>query len=211
MHKGQANGNRQYIRFQLLFINQGIGNTPNRAFKLEGYLYADTYELNLNEKPENVLGKLLKQNEAKITADMRAKATKTPYSMDQIITIASIIEKEGATSLEVRMKISSVIYNRLKIKMPLQCDSSIYYLERYVHEFISGDVDRYNALYNTYKCPALPAGPICSPSLASIDAALSPNPQKYLFFASEGNGNYYFSEVYDDKMKSISDAKKAQS
>lgn len=92
--------------------------------------------------------------------------------------------------------ISSVIHNRLSKGMKLQLDASINYVERYIKPNIDGDVNRYNAYYNTYKTKALPAGPICNPGRTAINAALNPAQTDYLFFYSDAEHKYYFSKEY---------------
>lgn len=154
-----------------------------RAFKLEGYLFPNTYDFYKNEKPQDAIGRFLRVGEKYITSQDRAKARAMGYSMDQILTVASIIEKEGANPNEVR-KIAAVIYNRLEAGKQLQMDSGIYYIERSVKPYISGDVNRYNSLYNMYKCKGLPAGPICNPGARTINAALDPADVNYLYFAT---------------------------
>jgi UPF0755 protein len=174
-----------------------IQPSKNRCFKLEGYLYPDTYEFYRLSKPQDIIGKFLRNAETKLTKADREAAEALGYSVDEILTIASLIEKEtGDHSL--MPKISSVIHNRLNVGMKLQFDSSIFYVERYIKPYISGDINRYNSYYNTYKCAALPAGSICNPGRAAIQAALNPEATDYLFFYSDKNGEYHFSAEYVD-------------
>ncbi len=170
-----------------------IEPNPNRCYLLEGYLYPDTYEFNRLSKGEDAIGKFLRNGKVKITDADQQKAAALGYTMDQVLTIASIIEKEG-NDKDIMNNISSVIYNRLNINMKLQMDSTINYVERYVKPFISGDINRYNSYYNTYKCAALPAGPICNPGRKAIDAALNPPQTEYLYFYSDA-GDYFFSST----------------
>ena len=179
-----------------------IPSNPNRCFKLEGYLFPDTYEFYTNQKPQDAIGKFLRGGKAKITDSMKAQASALGYSMDEVITVASIIEKEGANPNEVA-KIAAVIYNRLEAGMRLQMDSTIYYIERNVKPFITGDVNRYNSYYNTYKCSALPAGPISNPGLRTINAALNPADVPYLYFCHDENANYYYAETYEEHQENL--------
>lgn len=172
-----------------------INADVNRCFKLEGYLYPDTYEFYRLSKSQDIIGKFIRNTEARWSAADRSKAKSMGYSVNQILTIASMIEKE--TSDKSRMPdIASVIYNRMKVKMKLQFDSSIYYVERYIKPNISGDINRYNSYYNTYKTAALPSGPICNPGKAAISAALNPSLTDYLYFYSDAEGQYHFSKEY---------------
>jgi uncharacterized YceG family protein len=167
----------------------------NRCFKLEGYLYPDTYEFYRLSSGQNVIGKFLRASEAKITNEDREKAQSLGYSMDEILTVASLVQKEAGKKEDMPL-IASVIYNRLKKPMKLQLDASIYYIERYVKPYLNGDINRYNEYYNTYKCAALPAGPICNPGSEAIQAALNPAQSNYYYFYSDAEGNYHFSENY---------------
>ncbi len=176
-----------------------------RTFKLEGYLFPNTYDFYKNEKPQDAIGRFLRVGEKYITSQDRAKARAMGYSMDQILTVASIIEKEGANPNEVR-KIAAVIYNRLEAGMQLQMDSGIYYIERSVKPYISGDVNRYNSLYNMYKCKGLPAGPICNPGARTINAALDPADVNYLYFCHDSSAKYYYADTYEEHLENLKKA-----
>lgn len=179
-----------------------IPANANRCFKLEGYLFPDTYEFYTNQKPQDAIGKFLRNGKAKITDSMIQQASALGYSFDEVLTVASIIEKEGAKSSEVA-KIAAVIYNRLEAGMKLQMDSTIYYIERNVKPYLTGDINRYNAYYNTYKCAALPAGPISNPGMKTINAALNPADVPYLYFCHDENANYYYAETYEEHRENL--------
>ncbi|MHB8131394.1 MAG: endolytic transglycosylase MltG [Mobilitalea sp.] len=172
-----------------------IAENENRAFKLEGYLYPDTYEFYRLSKGQDIIGKFLRNIETKLTVEDQEKALAMGYSVNEILTIASLIEKETG-DFGMMPDIASVIYNRLNIGMKLQFDSATQYVEWRIKPYISGDINRYNSFYNTYKCPALPAGPICNPGKAAIQAALNPAVTDYIFFYSDEEGEYHFSAEY---------------
>lgn len=167
----------------------------NRCFRLEGYLFPDTYEIYTKDSPDAILRRILANTERRISADLREQITGSGYTVDEIITLASIIEKEAFGHAPMA-DISSAIHNRLDIGMRLQCDVTIIYVEGAIKPFITGDKDRYNEHYNTYKCRALPAGAICNPSLAAIQAALAPSDTDYLFFVTDKDKNYYFNATW---------------
>lgn len=169
----------------------------NRCFKLEGYLFPDTYEFYRLSKGTDVINRILEVTESKITEEERAKAESLGYTVDEILTIASLIEKE-ASDADTMSKVSSVIHNRLNIKMKLELDASVNYVEKYIKPYISGDENRFNSYYNTRKCSALPVGPICNPGKKAIQAALNPADTDYLFFYSDEIGDYYFAVTYED-------------
>lgn len=179
-----------------------IPASEKRCFKLEGYLFPDTYEFYTNQKPQDAIGKFLRNGKARITDSMVSRANALGYSIDEVLTVASIIEKEGAKSSEVA-KIAAVIYNRLEAGMKLQMDSTIYYIERNVKPYLTGDINRYNSYYNTYKCSALPAGPISNPGMRTINAALYPADVDYLYFCHDENANYYYAVTYEDHLKNL--------
>ncbi len=183
-------------------FSKTIPLNENRCFKLEGYLFPDTYEFYRLSKGTDVINRILKVTESKITEEERAKAESLGYTVDEILTIASLIEKE-ASDADTMSKVSSVIHNRLNIKMKLQLDATDFYLQRYIRPNITGDTERFNMNYDTYQCSALPAGPICSPGKAAIKAALNPADTDYLYFYSDAQKNYYFTVTYEE-IKAIS-------
>lgn len=179
---------------------KSLGSSPNRAFKVEGYLFPNTYDFNLNKPAQDALGVMLRGSKSKIGGNYSYPGMTT----DQIVTLASIIEKESGKTSEMQ-KISAVFHNRLKAKMRLQADVTINYVEKYLKPLITGDVNRYNSYYNTYKCSALPTGPICNPGANSLYAATHPQTAAVAatatsteftpdatYFAADSNGNYYY-------------------
>ena len=191
-----------YSYYPLIAARPG---NAERCFLLEGYLFPDTYEFYVGMKPQDAIGRFLRNGENRITAAMRQQASALGYSMDEVLTVASLIQKEGSNPAEVG-KIAGVIYNRLDQGMPLQMDATIVYMEQHVKPFLTGDINRYNSYYNTYKCRALPAGPIANPGLTTINAALHPADVPYLYFFHDSQGNYYYSNTYEEheqKMKEI--------
>lgn len=177
---------------------KGIDNHKERAFLLEGYIFPDTYEFYFNESAEKALSRFLENTERKLTEDMFTQAENLGYTMDEILTIASLIQKEADIEKEMG-KVSSVFHNRLNASYNrLESDVTIHYIEKYVKPFIEGDKNRYNELYNTYKCYGLPAGPICNPGIASIKAALNPEETDYMFFFTDKDMNYYYSKTYKE-------------
>ena len=140
---------------------------------------------------------MIRNTENRITAAYRARASELGYNMDEILTIASIIQGESGNQAELG-KVSSIIHNRLKAGKKLQMDSTIRYVENWIIPYAGGDTDRYRAPYNTYKCSALPAGPIGNPGMAWIKAALYPEDTDYLYFVNDADGNYYYASTYEE-------------
>lgn len=178
---------------------------PQRCFALEGYLFPDTYEVYAEETPDAILRRMLSHTESQITTAMRGQIEASGFTVDEIITLASIIEKEAFGAKEMP-NISSVLHNRLDADMRLQCDVTIKYVEGAIKPFITGDVNRYNADYNTYKCDGLPAGPICNPGLAAIKAAIEPANTEYYFFLTDKDSNYLYAKTLEEHNVNVKDA-----
>lgn len=184
------------------FINE-IENRQERAFILEGYIFPDTYEFYRGESEEKALSRFLDNTERKLTAEYRQRAAELGYSLDEIITLASIVQEESYTNDSVK-NVSSVLHNRLRSpSFPrLQCDVTIHYVNDYITDskFLSA-TDGYAEKYNTYKCEGLPVGAICNPGLASIEAALYPAETDYYYFVTDSDWNYYYASTYAEHKK----------
>ena len=191
--------NYEYIQTLGYSFTDLITNTEERAFYLEGYIFPDTYEFYKGETPERALRRFLDNTERKLTAEYRKRAQGLDLTLDEIITLASIIQKESFTHDSMK-NVSSVLHNRLKSPSfrRLQCDVTIHYINDYVTNspHISENTDVFAEKYNTYKCDGLPAGPITNPGLAAIEAALYPAETNYYYFVTDSQWNYYYSSTY---------------
>jgi len=166
----------------------------------EGYLFPDTYEVPKSYGSENMVKLLLSNFNHIVGEKLKDKAEEIGFSMDEIITLASIIEKE-AKFVEEKRKISSVFHNRLKKDMKLQsCATIQYILERPKEKLEESDL-KIDSPYNTYLYKGLPPGPICNPGLDSIRAALEPTEEDYLYFVLGENGRHIFSKTYQEHLK----------
>lgn len=179
--------------------------SSGRCYRLEGYLFPDTYDFYVGEKPQDAIGRFLRNAEARITDSHRQRAAEMGYTIDQVLTVASLVQREGSNPNEVA-NIAAVIYNRLDAGMKLEMDATITYIEDDVIPYFTGDIDPFRALYNTYKCPALPAGPICNPGLTTIEAALYPSDAPYLYFCHDSSGNYYYASTYEEHEQNLQKA-----
>ena len=191
--------NTEYIQTLGYSFTELIKNPEERAFYLEGYIFPDTYEFYKSESPEKALRRFLDNTERKLTAEYRTRAEELGYTLDEIITLASIVQEESFTNASVK-NVASVLHNRLRSASfsRLQCDVTIHYINDYVakSKHLKGDTSIYAELYNTYKCDGLPAGPITNPGIAAIEAALYPAETNYYYFVTDSEWNYYYSSTY---------------
>lgn len=182
---------------------EGIENYEERAFILEGYIFPDTYEFYRGESEEKALSRFLNNTQRKLTPEYQERAKELGYSLDEIITLASIVQKESYTDESVK-NVASVLHNRLKsADFPkLQCDVTIHYVNDYITNspYITSDED-FAARYSTYKCEGLPVGAICNPGLEAIKAALYPAETSYYYFVTDSDWNYYYAETYAQHKK----------
>ena len=173
-----------------------VEDKSERYLKLEGYLFPDTYDFYVDADANYVIKKFLDNFDAKWEDEYDARAKKLGFSRDEIITIASVIQKEAANSEQMKV-ISSVIHNRLNHPADypaLQCDSTAMYVSNYVTPIVGESHGKllYDN-YDTYAIRGLPPGPICNPGIDAIRAALYPEDTDYYFFAHDKSGKIYLS------------------
>lgn len=168
-------------------------------YELEGYLFPDTYEFNKNVTGKEIIDKMLNQFQLVVRNIEKEKNIKI-NDMQKIINIASIIEKEARID-EDRAKIASVIYNRLNQKMMLQVDATVLYALGEHKSKLTYDDLKIKSPYNTYVTNSLPLGPICSPGVESIKAALSPEKTNYIFYVLEDDKKHFFTNNYNNFLK----------
>ncbi len=174
----------------------GIDNRDERIFLLEGYIFPDTYEFYKGESAASVLQRFIDNYRVKISESDKQRAAELGYTMDEIIRIASIIQEEAGRP-EQDAKVSSVLHNRLNTGTKIECDVTIAYLEDFCEPYLQNGLTEENReKYNTYKCPALPAGPITNPGYSAIQAALYPEQTNYFFFVTDKDWNYYYAATW---------------
>lgn len=179
------------------------------ASRLEGYLFPDTYQFYSGGDAKTVINKMLRNFDNKMTNELRQTISDSGYTMDEIITIASLIEKE--TDGSDGTKISSVIRNRLKNSGEtagyLQIDAALLYALG-EHKEVLTDADKeINSPYNLYKNKGLPPTPICNPSMASIRSALYPDNTSYYFYALGEDGVHHFFKTYREHLNFLESLK----
>lgn len=168
---------------------------------LEGYLFPDTYEVPKKYGAEKMVKAMLSNfNHVAEENKFTEKAEEIGFSLDEIIILASIIEKEAKFS-EEKNKVSSVFHNRLKTGMKLQSCATIQYILEKPKERLDENDLKINSPYNTYLYKGLPPGAICNPGLDSIMSALEPAEEDYLYFVLGENGRHIFSKTYQEHLR----------
>jgi UPF0755 protein len=164
------------------------------APSLEGYLFPSTYQFARPVKPKEVIKIMMTELWQVFTPDLRARAREMNMSVNQVLTLASVIEKETGVEAE-RGLVSAVFHNRLRRNIPLQSDPTVIYgLDGFDGNLRKRDLS-VRSPYNTYRVRGLPPGPIANPGASSIRAALYPAMGSYLYFVSRNNGTHEFSST----------------
>lgn len=201
----------QSVEFSYSLVND-LKADEKIPYRLEGYLFPDTYDFFVGESASSVVKKFLSNGDAKIKEDYRKRAEELGYSMYDIITIASIIQYEAGSEEQMK-EISGVIHNRLSdpTNYPsLGCDSTSDYIRNKVGPALSSTsshtADYYLNYYSTDSSSTvvgLPAGPICNPGIAAIEAALYPNDNGCYFFFHDNKGTLYTAKTYSEFKQKI--------
>lgn len=184
-----------------------LQNLPERENRLEGYLFPDTYEFFEQSDAVTVLTKFLDNFEVKFSQELRDRAQEIGMSIDEVVTLASVIEREAASD-EDRATVSSVFHNRLNsTQYPLlQSCATVQYVLQERKPVLTYDDIKIDSPYNTYLYEGLPIGPIASPGLASIRAALYPETTDYYFFVVTADGTHIFSKTLAEHNAAVKQA-----
>lgn len=166
------------------------------APRLEGYLFPDTYQFVRGMTAEEILTRLVQRMRAKLTPDIAERAKARGLGTHQLLTLASIVEREAVVP-EERPLIAAVFWNRLAREMPLQADPTVQYAVRRERGTLTRADLEVDDPYNTYRYAGLPPGPIASPGLSSIDAVLNPAPVPYLYFVALDDRRHQFSTTLE--------------
>lgn len=167
---------------------------------LEGYLFPDTYQFYVDAPAETAAELMVKRFDELVMPFWERSKKDTRLTLHEILTLASIIEKE-AQKPEERPVIASVFYNRLRVGMPLAADPTIKYALERPSKKVYLDQLSVKSPYNTYKVKGLPPGPICNPGLDSIKAASYPAKTNYYFFVAKKDGSHIFSRTWQEHQR----------
>ena len=175
-------------------------------YRLQGFLYPDTYAVTEDMTAQDIVNMMLRQFDNKFTAEMRSKAEALGKSIFEVVVEASVVEREAQLA-EERSIIAGVFNNRIEQGMPLQVDATVLYpltdgmydVQRVFYADLEID-----SLYNTYRYPGLPVGPICSPGISCLEAVVEPAEHNYLYYHTDEvkkDGSHIFTETYSQHLQ----------
>jgi peptidoglycan lytic transglycosylase G len=200
--KGFVRRNEFWPAVRRVNLLAGLAQPQN---DLEGFLFPDTYRLTRGETANEIVQAMIERFKQIYETRLKTDLDRQPMTLKEVVTLASLIEKETGGDDE-RPLVSAVFHNRLKKGMPLQCDPTVIYASRlqgdYRGEIYRSDLAR-DSPYNTYKHAGLPPGPIASPGLESLEAALKPADVEYLYFVSDNNGRHVFSKTLEEHNRAV--------
>ena len=172
---------------------------PNVRYAAEGYLFPDTYVIHSDVSAEGIMKMMAEDFDTRLTPALRQQAAAKGLSIHDLITLASLVEKEARYD-EDRPIIAQVFFKRLQMGMPLQSDTTLQYLMAGPKEDVSIEDTKIDSPYNTYQHEGLPPGPIASPGMKSILAVLNPANTDYLYFVADRQGHNHYSQTYDEHL-----------
>ena len=182
-----------------------IRDVDPAASDLEGYLFPETYTVARGVPAARLVGLMVARFRSVFTDELRQRAEAQGLSVRQVVTLASLVEKETAQGDE-RPLVAAVYRNRMKIGMGMQADPTVVYALQKAGRY-DGNIRRedlqFDSPYNTYKYPGLPPGPIASPGKASLEAAAAPADVRYIYFVSRKNGTHAFAETLDAHNRNV--------
>jgi UPF0755 protein len=202
----EAHGLGTAAEFTAAANNAGLAKPFDPAARnLEGYIFPDTYNVPRRTDATALVHLMVDRFEKVLTPELREAAAERGMNVRQLVTLASIVEKETAQPGE-RPEVAAVYTNRLKRGMALQCDPTVIYALARVGKYdgnIRKDDLMFDSPYNTYRYPGLPPGPIAAPGKASIEAAAHPSSDDYLYFVSRNDGSHAFARTLDEHNRNV--------
>ncbi len=184
---------------------EAIKELDPQARDLEGYLFPDTYTLPRRTTAGELVARMVARFEKAFTPEIRQGAVARGVSVRELVTLASLVEKETASADE-RPLVAAVYTNRLKVGMGMQCDPTVIYaLERagrYTGNLTRADL-QFDSPYNTYRYAGLPPGPIAAPGQASLEAAARPADVTYIYFVSRNDGTHAFATTLEEHNRNV--------
>lgn len=185
-----------------LYDYKFLKNLPERSCRMEGYLFPATYEIPESYTSQQIVDLMLATFDSQFKPEYYERAAALGMSVDQVITMASIVERETNSSSE-RAKVAGVFYNRLNSGMKLQSCATVQYVLGERKPVLSIADTHIQSPYNTYMNSGLPIGPICNPGAACIEAALFPEATDAYYFCLSKSGEHIFSTTFEDHIKAM--------
>jgi UPF0755 protein len=204
-----------------LFLDQGLGSAAgfraafddpglapglaNGAPNLEGFLFPETYRVTRSTSARRIVEQMIAQFRLRFTPDLKARAAALGLTPREVVTLASIVEKETGSKREAAV-VAGVYLNRLRKGMRLQADPTVSYALKLDGKW-TGLLHRsdygYESPFNTYLADGLPPGPICNPGLSALTAAVNPAKTDYLYFVADPSGGHTFSRTFEEHLQAI--------
>ena len=185
-------------RGPLTSLNLPILKDKQENVSYEGYVAPETYRVFANASLEDILKKLVSQRDKEFTEAMYVAAKQPGRSVYEILTLASLVEKEVKHDKD-RAKVADILWRRFEKRWALQVDSSVHYaIDKTGTVFTTNKEREVESPWNTYKYPGLPLGPICNPGLGSIKAALYPEKNEYWYFLSGRDGKVHYGKTLEE-------------
>jgi len=178
---------------------RGVGIESDRA---EGYLFPDTYSFPKGTSPQIVVRRMVQNFQKRFGPKLKARASEQGMTVHEVVTLASIIEKEAHTDTEKPL-IAAVFLNRLKLQIPLQADPTVIYSLPHFDGNIHKEDLRFDSPYNTYRYRGLPPGPIANPGIKSIEAVLHPQKDGFLYFFHKEDGHAVYSRTAEEHAENL--------
>jgi len=182
-----------------------ISSLDLEASNLEGYLFPETYHFPKGISSTKIVSTIVSQFKSVFSDDWKKRADEINMTMREVVILASLIEKETSIQEEKKL-VSTVFHNRLRIGMKLDCDPTIIYALKELGNFkgrlLKKDL-KFKSPYNTYRIRGLPPGPICNPGHDSLEAALYPTKEKYIYFVSKNDGSHIFSRTFKEHQRAV--------
>lgn len=172
----------------------------------EGFLFPATYKVNVDVSSKDILNLMANTFDERLTKDMRERCKELNLSIYELVTLASLVEKE-AKYKEDQAVIAQVFFKRLEINMPLQSDASLQYLMDAPKEDVTISDTKMDSPYNTYQNYGLPPGPVANPGLDAINAVLYPADTDYLYFVADRDGHNHFTSNYSAHLDKVSEVR----
>ena len=199
-------------REEILAESRKVGFIQAFGFEgdsLEGYLFPDTYLFAMGLPPGEILKAMVQRFHSVYGPALRARQVENGRRLHEVVTMASVVEKETGSRKEMPL-IASVLVNRLRIGMPLQCDPTVIYGIEDFDGNLTLEHLRTPNLYNTYLNKGLPPGPICNPGLDALQAVLYPADTAYLYFVSKNDGTHLFSPTLKEHNRAVEEYQKSR-